>query len=291
MADGQDKQRDAATYGRIARAIGYINDNFKHQPSLDDVAAASGMSRYHFQRLFSEWVGVSPKKFVQYLSIEHAKGLLRDGQMSLLDAAYATGLSGPSRLHDLFVRIEAMTPGEYKNGGEALQISYSFADSLFGRLIVASTPKGVCRLAFVEHDAQALGCLRGLFPNASFRQAMDTSQKNALGVFREDWSQLRKVRLHLKGTAFQLKVWECLLEIPAGGLVTYGDIARSIGQPAASRAVGSALGMNPVAYLVPCHRVIQASGRIGSYRWGATRKSAMIGWESAVIDARPSQAV
>lgn len=275
---------DARTYERIARAIGYINDNFQNQPSLDQMAAAAGLSRYHFQRLFSQWVGVSPKKFTQYLSLEYAKNLLKNKRATLLDAAYATGLSGTSRLHDLFVSIEHMTPGEYKNGGEDLQINYCFADSPFGRLIVASTPKGVCHMAFEDNETDARKCLEHRFPNASYQQVVDQFQQNALFIFQKDWSELETVRLHLKGSAFQLKVWECLLKIPSGRVATYGDVARSIGKPYASRAVGTAIGENPVAFLIPCHRVIRANGHIGGYRWGPTRKSVILGWEAAAAN-------
>ena len=277
---------DARTYERIARAIGYINDHFQDQPSLDEMAAAAGVSRYHFQRLFSEWVGVSPKKFTQYLSLEYAKNLLKNNRATLLDAAYATGLSGTSRLHDLFVRIEHMTPGEYKNGGENLQINYCFADSPFGRLIVASTPKGVCHMAFEDNKTDARECLKHRFPNATYNQVVDRFQQSALFIFQKDWRELEAIRLHLKGSAFQLKVWECLLKIPSGRVATYGDVARSIDKPTASRAVGTAIGENPVAFLIPCHRVIRASGSIGGYRWGSTRKSAILGWEA--VAANPS---
>ena len=277
---------DARTYERIARAIGYINDHFQDQPSLDEMAAAAGVSRYHFQRLFSEWVGVSPKKFTQYLSLEYAKNLLKNNRATLLDAAYATGLSGTSRLHDLFVRIEHMTPGEYKNGGENLQINYCFADSPFGRLIVASTPKGVCHMAFEDNKTDARECLKHRFPNATYNQVVDRFQQSALFIFQKDWRELEAIRLHLKGSAFQLKVWECLLKIPSGRVATYGDVAQSIDKPTASRAVGTAIGENPVAFLIPCHRVIRASGSIGGYRWGSTRKSAILGWEA--VAANPS---
>ncbi len=270
-------------YDRIAQAIAYIKENFKDQPSLDDIAAAVNLSPFHFQRLFSEWAGVSPKKFMQYLSIEHAKGLLKDGQSTLLDTAYDTGLSGSSRLHDLFVNIEGMTPGEFKNGGISLNINYSFAESPFGELIIASTEKGVCHIAFEDNGTQALTMLNQRFPNAAYHQIVDKFQQDTLYIFQKDWSNLDKIKLHLNGTAFQLKVWESLLRIPMGNLTTYGDIAKHIGKPTASRAVGTAIGNNPIAFLIPCHRVIQASGNIGGYMWGPTRKFAIIGWEAAQI--------
>ena len=198
-----------------------------------------------------------------------------------MDAAYETGLSGTGRLHDLFVKIEGMTPGEFKNGGEQLAINYSFAESPFGNLLVASTPKGICHMAFADDEHTGLEHLQQLFPNARYRQMVDLTQQNALYIFTHDWNKLDQIKLHLKGTAFQLKVWETLLTVPMGGLTTYKRVAEGIDNPAASRAVGSAVGQNPVAFLIPCHRVIRAEGQIGQYHWGATRKTALIGWEAA----------
>lgn len=268
-------------YERIADAINYIRLNFKTQPDLDEVAEKVNLSPFHFQRLFTDWAGISPKKFLQYLSLEHAKGILKDQQATLFDTAYHTGLSGTGRLHDLFINLEGMTPAEYKNGGAALTINYSFAESPFGNIIVASTPKGVCYMAFADEQQTAFDELKKQFPNATYRQFADTMQQNALFIFRKDWSQLSNIKLHLKGTAFQLKVWEALLKIPMGGLNTYAGIAQKIDAPNASRAVGSAVGDNPVAVLIPCHRVIKSTGEFGQYHWGATRKSAIIGWEAA----------
>jgi len=190
-------------------------------------------------------------------------------------------LSGTSRLHDLFIRIEGMTPGEFKNGGENLTINYSYAESPFGNIIVASTPKGICHMAFAENEQDALTQLKHQFPNAQYHQVVDMIQQNALYIFTQDWKQLSEVRLHLKGTEFQIKVWEALLKIPMGQLASYGEIAKQLNAPKASRAVGSAIGDNPVAFLIPCHRVIQSGGAIGQYHWGSTRKAAIIGWEAA----------
>ncbi|TKC05812.1 bifunctional helix-turn-helix domain-containing protein/methylated-DNA--[protein]-cysteine S-methyltransferase [Pedobacter frigoris] len=271
-------------YNRVAEAIEYIKNNFKEQPNLDEVAEQVHLSPFHFQRLFSEWAGTTPKKFLQYTSIEHAKKLLTDNQATLFDTAFETGLSGTGRLHDLFINIEGMTPAEYKNGGNNLSINYSFAISPFGNLIVASTPKGVCYMAFNDDEAIALNDLKAKFPNATFQRKVDLIQQNSLFIFQNDWNKLPEVKLHLKGTDFQLKVWETLLKIPIGNLSTYGNIAEQIGKPNASRAVGTAIGSNPVAFLIPCHRVIQSSGNIGGYMWGNTRKTAIIGWESAKID-------
>lgn len=268
-------------YHRIAAAIEYINQNFKLQPNLDEVAENVHLSPAHFQRLFTEWAGTSPKKFLQYISVAHAKKMLQEDRATLFDTAFETGLSSTSRLHDLFVNIEGMTPAEYKNGGKNLHINYSFAESPFGALIVASTNKGVCYMAFEEDEETAVKNLINKFPNATFQRKLDLLQQNALFVFQNDWSKLGEIKLHLKGTDFQLKVWESLLKIPMGKLSTYGQIANQIGQVNASRAVGTAIGSNPVAFLIPCHRVIQSSGAFGGYMWGPTRKAAIIGWEGA----------
>lgn len=278
------KEQDHINYHRIADAIKYIKSNFKDQPNLDEVAKKVHLSPFHFQRLFSDWAGTSPKKFLQYTSIEYAKKLLKENHTSLFDAAYETGLSGTSRLHDLFINIEGMTPAEYKNGGKNLSINYSFADSPFGNILVASTKKGICYMAFFDDEIQAFSMLQNHFPNAIFKQYLDLIQQNALFIFNHDWQKLNQIKLHLKGTEFQLKVWETLLKIPMGKLSTYGAIARQIDNSNASRAAGTAIGNNPVAFLIPCHRVIQSTGTLGGYMWGATRKTAIIGWEASKIN-------
>ena len=273
--------QEKINYDRIAQAIEYIRQNFREQPNLDEVAEKIHLSLSHFQRLFTEWAGTSPKKFLQYISVEHAKRTLADGHTTLFDATFETGLSSTSRLHDLFVNIEGMTPAEYKNGGKNLFINYSFAESPFGSLIVASTSKGICYMAFEDDEEKAINNLKTKFPNAAFERKLDLLQQNALFIFQNDWSRLHEIKLHLKGTGFQLKVWESLLKIPMGKLSTYSRIAEQIGNPKASRAVGTAIGNNPVAYLIPCHRVIQSAGNFGGYMWGPTRKAAIIGWETA----------
>ncbi|WP_449388286.1 bifunctional helix-turn-helix domain-containing protein/methylated-DNA--[protein]-cysteine S-methyltransferase [Chryseobacterium lineare] len=270
-------------YERIAKAIEYIRSNFKLQPSLEEVAEKIHLSPAHFQKMFSDWAGTSPKKFLQFISLEHAKNLLKEEKASLFETAYETGLSSTSRLHDLFVKIEGMSPAEYKNGGKSLTINYSFSESPFGKIIAASTEKGICYMAFENDKHKALGDLQIKFPNASFFENQDEFQKNALSIFSKDWRELSTIKLHLKGTDFQLKVWESLLSIPMGKLSTYGNLAEKIGHSKASRAVGTAIGSNPVAFLIPCHRVIQSSGKIGGYMWGSDRKQLIIGWESSKV--------
>ena len=279
------KTQQTINYNRIAEAIDYIKQNFKDQPNLDEVAEKVHLSPFYFQKLFIEWAGVSPKKYLQYISVEYAKNILTDNGATLFDAAFETGLSGTGRLHDLFINIEGMTPGEFKNGGENLFINYSYAESPFGNILVASTAKGICYMAFADEEKNAFTDMQQHFPNAHFKQMLDLMQQNALYIFTHDWSKLHQIKLHLKGTDFQLKVWEMLLKIPVGQLSTYGNIAGKIKNPNASRAVGTAIGSNPVAFLIPCHRVIQASGNIGGYMWGSTRKTAIIGWEAARIKA------
>lgn len=268
-------------YNTIATAIDYIREHFKTQPDLQEIAAAVHMSPFHFQRVFSEWAGVTPKKFLQYLTLDYAKGMLREEKATVFDAAFEAGLSGTGRLHDLFINIESMTPGEYKNGGKALHINYSFAESPFGNILVASTPKGICHMAFADDPQQALQELTTQFPHAQFTQMVDLIQQNTLYLFTQDWSRLAEIKLHLKGTEFQLKVWEALLKIPLGNLTTYSQLADAVQNPKAARAVGTAVAQNPVAFLIPCHRVIKATGDTGQYHWGSTRKSAIIGWEAA----------
>lgn len=280
------KVQQEINFNRIADAIGYLSQNFTSQPDLDEVAAKVHLSPFHFQKLFTEWAGVSPKKFLQYISVEYAKGILKNKQATLFDAANETGLSGTGRLYDLFIKIEGMTPGEFKKGGENLRINYSYAESPFGNILVASTHKGICYMAFANDKADAFSTLHNHFPNAHFRQITDLIQQNALHIFSKDWSQTDQIKLHLKGTDFQLKVWETLLKIPVGKLSTYGNIAGEIHNPKASRAVGTAIGSNPVAYIIPCHRVIRSTGTFGGYMWGPSRKTAIIGWEAAQVQLK-----
>jgi AraC family transcriptional regulator of adaptative response/methylated-DNA-[protein]-cysteine methyltransferase len=269
-------------YERIKKAIEYIHQHFQEQPQLERVAKEVYLSPFHFQRLFKKWAGVSPKKFLQYISISHAKKLLEQ-DATLESASFEAGLSGTSRLHDLFILIEGMTPGEYKNDGQNLKMRYSFSETRFGTILIASTPKGICHLSFIESRKKALDELRQKWKNASFKEGTDVQQKNVFSFFTDREVRQKKIQLHLKGTDFQLKVWEALLKIPAGNVSSYKTIAGKIHQPAATRAVGSAVGENPVAFLIPCHRVIRSTGLIGDYHWGAVRKKAILGWESSRV--------
>lgn len=269
-------------YAKIAKAIEYIQANFKTQPSLHEIAAHVHLSPTHFQRVFTEWAGISPKKFLQYLSLEHAKSILKsDATNQIFEATFETGLSSTSRLHDLFIKIEGMSPAEYRDGGRNLLIRYTFAQTLFGSVLMAATNKGICHIAFISDKLPALQYLQAQFPNATYLEEIDSLQSAALSILQSMPEQLPAIKLHLKGTDFQLKVWESLLKIPLGSVTTYRAIAERVGNENASRAVGSAIGKNPIAFLIPCHRVIQTSGNLGGYMWGLTRKSAILGWESA----------
>jgi AraC family transcriptional regulator of adaptative response/methylated-DNA-[protein]-cysteine methyltransferase len=272
-------------YQRIAEAIRYLEENYRHQPELDDLAAHLHLSPFHLQRLFTRWAGISPKRFVQYLTAAHAKQLLANAH-SVLDATYETGLSSPGRLHDLLVAVEAMTPGEYKTQGGGLVIRYGRHATPFGDCILAATERGVCKLSFLEDEGwqAAVDELQAQWPSATLVEDPAYTQPLVDLIFppaEATPNGQRQVNLLLKGTNFQVKVWEALLRIPAGAATTYEEVAQAIGQPSAARAVGGAIGANNIAYLIPCHRVIRKSGVIHDYRWGATRKKAILGWESA----------
>jgi len=273
------------TYETIARALRYIRDNANRQPSLDEIAANVYMSPYHFQRLFSEWAGISPKKFLQYLTLNYAKNCLKQNR-SLFETAHQSGLSGTGRLHDLFISLEGMTPGEYKNGGEDLTIYYTVHASLFGTFVVASTDRGICNLFFIDEDEDAASLLRVEWPSARLVQEEKTMHRDVISFF-EQKEPTNQIPLRLKGTPFQLKVWQALLQIPEGTLTSYGVIAAHLEAPSAQRAVGTAIGKNPVGYLIPCHRVIRNMGEMGGYRWNPIRKQAMIGRETAQNNQQP----
>ncbi len=285
---------DAINFKRIADAIKILQNKITEQPSLEALAKQIHVSPAHFQKIFTEWAGVSPKKFMQFITISHAKQMLRSSFLpnaplqknaaTLFDTAAQTGLSGTGRLHDLFINIEGMTPGEYKNGGAGLSINYSFANTHFGNIIVASTQKGICHISFFENETLALKNLINFFPSAVYVQSAEEIHKKVTAIFNADHLPEGRINLHLKGTPFQIKVWEALLKIPEGHLNTYGNIAGKIESQNASRAVGTVIGQNPVAYLIPCHRVIQSTGLFGGYMWGSERKTAMIGWEAAKVN-------
>ncbi len=267
-------------FSRIEKAIRYLEENQEEQPRLEELASSVNLSPYHFQRLFRRWAGISPKRFLQFLTVQNAKRQLRLSQ-SVLDVSYATGLSGPGRLHDLFVNVEAVTPGEYKALGTGLDIDYGFHASPFGTCLVAVTRRGVCGLSFETPNGDGLSRLVRDWPRAVFRKDQTTTGPIVRRIFSEGSWDGGKLKLFLKGTNFQLQVWRALLRIPAGNLVSYQDIAGSVCTTAASRAVAGAVAANPVAFLIPCHRVIRKSGALGGYRWGQTRKKALIGWEQS----------
>ena len=277
-------EQAALDYRRIAEAIAYIQQNHVSQPTLEEIAEKVNLSPFHFQRLFTRWAGVSPKKFLQYSTVQYAKCILSGGEASLFEAAHASGLSGTGRLHDLFVNIEGMTPGEFKKKGEQLDVLYAYALTLFGEVLIASTLKGICYIGFADDRRSAYEDLVSRFQNASFSEGSTAMHAEVLKVFGSDWTDLSKVKLHLKGTDFQLKVWEALLKIPSGAMSTYGGLAKSIDCPKASRAVGTAIGSNPIAFLIPCHRVIQSTGLVGGYMWGSDRKRVLLSWEAAQLE-------
>ena len=279
-------QQLSQDYERIELAIRFLQSHHPEQPALSEMARSVNLSEYHFQRLFSRWAGISPKRFMQYLTKEQAKHLLTQSK-DLLSVSHATGLSGPSRLHDLFVTCEAVTPGEYKQRGEGVEIRYGIHPSPFGECLVALTDRGICNLMFVqdhERDA-AITFLRDNWPAAEFTEDYGGTRvviDQMMELFQTRSSTT--LRLFLSGTNFQIKVWEALLQILPGSVVSYEDVAIHIGMPGASRAVGNAISRNPIPVLIPCHRVIRKSGEFGNYRWGASRKKALLGWEMAKVD-------
>ena len=276
--------RNSADYHRIERAIRFLDDSAPVRPSLDQVAKHVGMSPFHFQRLFTRWAGISPKRFSQVLALEYAKDKLR-GSRNLIDATYDAGLSSGGRLHDLFVTLDAVTPGEFRENGSGMQISAGFHESPFGEALIATTDRGVCGLSF--HDGNRKAALRDLasrWPNATVEERPRITAPCASRIFTaleiRDPEGLVPLGLLVRGTNFQVKVWRALLQIPVGSVATYEDIATAIGAPSAVRAVGTAIGRNPVAFLIPCHRVIRTTGALGGYQWGLSRKRAMLAWET-----------
>jgi AraC family transcriptional regulator of adaptative response/methylated-DNA-[protein]-cysteine methyltransferase len=268
-------------YQRIEQAILYLEKHAHRQPELSELAEAVGLSEYHFQRLFTHWAGISPKRFLQYLTKESAKELLQQSA-SLLEATYSVGLSSPGRLHDLFVNTEAVTPGEYKQRGQGLTIRYGYHPSPFGECLLGQTERGICHLGFVDIEREAaLADLRREWPQAQFVRDQAVGSEWIAPIFGLKGNIPGPITVHLKGTNFQLKVWEALLQVPSGQVTTYARLATQIGRKNAGRAVGNAVGRNPIAVLIPCHRVIRSVGGFGGYRYGPARKQALLGWEQA----------
>jgi AraC family transcriptional regulator of adaptative response/methylated-DNA-[protein]-cysteine methyltransferase len=274
----------AEDYQRVEQAILFLEHNAYRQPELKEIAESVNLSEYHFQRLFTRWVGISPKRFLQYLTKEGAKQLLERSE-NLLSVAFGVGLSGPGRLHDLFIATEAVTPGEYKARGEGLDIAYGFHPSPFGECLVGLTGRGICHLAFVEDGdhARALEQLKREWARARLVEDPSTTRPLVARIFSLPKDHAVPLSLYLSGTNFQIKVWEALLRIPPGCVATYEDIAAAIGKPSAARAVGNAVASNPIPVLIPCHRVIRKAGDFGNYRYGPARKKAMLGWEMAKL--------
>jgi AraC family transcriptional regulator of adaptative response/methylated-DNA-[protein]-cysteine methyltransferase len=283
---------DSRDFARIARAIRFIDANFRAQPRLAAIAASAHLSEFHFNRLFRRWAGVTPRQYLAYVTARAARGALVSTP-SVLDAAYCVGLSGPSRLHDLMVTLDAVTPGELKARGRGMQITYGFTDTPFGRALLASTIRGLCHLAFVESGAEgaSVAALAASWPQARLRrdegaaahlaQRIWDSSKSAAGT-----RAVAPLKLTVKGTNFQLKVWQALLELGSAGPTTYAALAHAVGVAGGARAVGQAVGANPVAWLIPCHNVLRKDGALGGYHWGEDRKRAMLAWQALPRQSR-----
>lgn len=280
IGDADDRGGD---YARVSEAIGFITDYWRDQPPLEDIAAHVGLSPFHFQRLFKRWAGISPKEFLQAITVDHAREMLKDSA-SLLDTAFEVGMSGPARLHDLFVDHEAMTPGDYKRGGAGLQIAYGFHPSPFGRALIMTTQRGIAGLAFADNEdseSEILADMMARWPSAEYERNDISTAPYAARIFDpRRWKAEDPLKLVLIGTDFEVRVWESLLKIPFGRAATYSDIAAHVCTPKAARAVGSAVGRNPISFVVPCHRVLRKDAGLGGYHWGVTRKQAIIGWET-----------
>jgi AraC family transcriptional regulator of adaptative response/methylated-DNA-[protein]-cysteine methyltransferase len=274
-------------YAVVRRAVAFISEHWRSQPDVEAIAHACGVTPDELHHLFRRWAGLTPKEFVAAITLDHARKLLRD-QASVLDAAYAVGLSGPGRLHDLFVTHEAMSPGEWKAGGAGLTLAYGFHPSPFGQALLVATERGLAGLAFADPDekARALDDMRQRWPRAQFREDTARAAGLARRIFDPKlWKQDRPLRVVMIGTDFEVRVWETLLKIPMGRVTTYSDVATKIHAPTAARAVGAAVGKNPIAFVVPCHRVIGKGGDLTGYHWGLTRKRAMLGWEAGRVGA------
>lgn len=281
--DTYDFSQQSGDFRRIEKAIHFIENNFKSQPTLEKIAESVHLSKYHFDRLFKRWAGVSPIQFMQFLTLDYAKERLSESD-NLLETSLDAGLSGPSRLHDLFVTFEAMTPGDFKKQGVGLEISYGFCESPFGDCLLATTRRGICYFGFVDagERSETLGQLFTTWPGSAFIENPTAVRPIVKDIFRIDHRKSSQpFNLLIKGTNFQVNVWKALLGIPKGSVVSYRDIASYIGHPKAFRAVAGTIAINPAAYLIPCHRVIAKSGKIHRYRWGSARKKALIAWEAS----------
>ncbi len=278
----QTFSEQATDYQRVEQAIRFLEANYLRQPSLEEIASSVHLSKYHFQRLFKRWAGISPTQFLQYLTIEYAKQKLCESQ-TILDVSLDAGLSGPSRLHDLFVTFEATTPGEFKKQGKDLEIAFGFHDTPFGQALLATTARGICALTFAQRSERsaALEQLQARWPQASLFEDRAHTQSLIDRIFRPITGQPpHPFHLLLQGTNFQVQVWQALITIPPGAMVSYQAVAAYLGQPQAAQAVGSAVARNPIAFLIPCHRVISKTGEVHRYRWGTARKRALLGWEA-----------
>lgn len=275
---------NARDYERVTKSLAYIAERVHERPSLEQIAAHAGLSPAHFQRLFTRWAGIGPKQFMQSITVHEARALLRRSS-NVLDASLDAGLSGPSRLHDLFVTHEAMTPGAYRSGGEGIDISYGFHDSPFGLCLAMTTQRGLAGIAFADHQdlkSEALSDMQQRWPQANYAEQPDHTAGYVSRLFDPTrWEARDPLKLILIGGEFDISVWTILLDIPMGCAVSYADIALKLGKPGAARAVGSAVGRNPISFAVPCHRVLRKDGAFGGYHWGMTRKRALIGWEAA----------
>ncbi len=280
-------EKQTHDYDLVKHTLAFISENWRDQPSLETLADQAGLSPTHLQRLFTRWAGLSPKAFLQAVTLDHARGLLRDSA-SILDASYELGLSGPGRLHDLFVTHEGMSPGIYKAHGRGLNIQYGFHDCPFGRALILITSEGLAGLAFADHgkEKSALADMIARWPEATYVESQQATAAYAKRIFEsERWKPDQPLKIVFIGSDFEIRVWETILRIPFGKASTYSDIACHIGKPKAARAVGSAVGKNPISFVVPCHRVLEKSGGLGGYHWGLTRKRAILGWEAGAMAA------
>ena len=280
-------EKQTHDYDLVKHTLAFISENWRDQPSLETLADQAGLSPTHLQRLFTRWAGLSPKAFLQAVTLDHARGLLRDSA-SILDASYELGLSGPGRLHDLFVTHEGMSPGIYKAHGRGLNIQYGFHDCPFGRALILITSEGLAGLAFADHgkEKSALADMIARWPEATYVESQQATAAYAKRIFEsERWKPDQPLKIVFIGSGFEIRGWETILRIPFGKASTYSDIACHIGKPKAARAVGSAVGKNPISFVVPCHRVLEKSGGLGGYHWGLTRKRAILGWEAGAMAA------